>query len=423
MNAHDTVRRAAMLAVGVLAGTTLFATAAQAAPVSGPGGLTITPAAGSTTANPIGSSFASANACPEDFRALAQVSLLSDSGAFVPLTNSVFDVADTKLSGPLGVGDSLATAMANYVDGALPSGDYEFALLCYNGDFDFRVGASAPVHVNLEDKTWNVVEGGGETGAVATTTTLTADPTNAKAGDDVTLTATVGGEGAAGSVEYFDGGNSLGTVAVSGGTATKTVDTLSAGDHSLTAKFEPTDPDAFKESTSDAVTVKVTAEDGSSTGGQQINVTVPSIGGGNGSLTMEVGSDPVTLDQVAEGQLSFKGDLSEITVTDERDQLAGWHVDGTTSDFTGDNGTIAAKQLGWAPKVVEQNEKADVVKGADVTPAAPGLANAATLASAAAGKGAGSATLGGTLDLEVPAEAAAGSYSADLTVTLMGSPS
>jgi hypothetical protein len=415
-----TTRAVCLAAAGILGSTTLFATAAQAAVGDGPGGLTLTPTSGTTHDDPI-ANFTAANACPADHRNQGAVGFLSEDEfpVLVGLTSN-FTPTATPPSGRLDEGTGLADVMAA---NGLSSGDYQIAVVCFTPTFDTVVPDNVWIHVDLEGGTWNVITGPSNPGTVTTTTTLAANPTTVAAGDPVALTATVSGAGAAGSVEFFDGATSLGTATVSGGTATKSVDTLAAGTHSVTAKFTPTDPNAFTSSTSDAVTVTVNGGDtgggGNQSGGQQINVTVPGSNGG-GDLTLDVAPTPVTLAQQGD-TLSFKGDLSPITVTDGRSDLAGWHVDGKTSDFTSGGNSIDGKQLGWAPAVTAQNPAGDVVKGADVAAGNPGLKAGATLASAAAGKGAGASTLGGSLDLEVPDATSAGAYSATLTVTLMGS--
>jgi hypothetical protein len=99
--------------------------------------------------------------------------------------------------------------------------------------------------------------------ATATTTVLGVSPASPYTfGQAVTLTATVTPPTAAGSVTFLDGSTPIGApVPVSGGTATKTVTTLAAGAHSLTAQFIPTDSSAFGASTSTPATnVTVNAE-------------------------------------------------------------------------------------------------------------------------------------------------------------------
>ena len=87
--------------------------------------------------------------------------------------------------------------------------------------------------------------------AQATTTTLAASPTGHQTpGGTVALTATVTPNSAAGSVDFKDGTTDLGSMPVSGGTATLSTSTLSTGQHSLTGTFTPTNSSAFSPSTS-----------------------------------------------------------------------------------------------------------------------------------------------------------------------------
>jgi hypothetical protein len=79
-------------------------------------------------------------------------------------------------------------------------------------------------------------------GKGGTTTTLAASPTSVLQGQTVTLTATVAGVSPAvgtptGSVTFRDGATTLGTVALSGTTATLAVSTLAPGTRTLTASY------------------------------------------------------------------------------------------------------------------------------------------------------------------------------------------
>jgi hypothetical protein len=80
---------------------------------------------------------------------------------------------------------------------------------------------------------------------------------------------------------------------------------------------------------------------------------------------------------------------------------------------------IDGNDLGWSPKIATANAANDVTAGGQVAPSSPGLKTAAPLAGAAAAHGAGTTVLGADLDLQVPVDTAAGSYSATLTVTLL----
>ena len=91
----------------------------------------------------------------------------------------------------------------------------------------------------------------------ATTTTLSASPNGAaEAGADVTLTATID-PATPGSVEFFDGAASLGSLAAASGSAQLTTSSLTAGDHALTAVFTPADA-AYTGSSSETVAYRVT---------------------------------------------------------------------------------------------------------------------------------------------------------------------
>ncbi|GAB2467350.1 hypothetical protein GCM10027029_32190 [Conyzicola lurida] len=94
--------------------------------------------------------------------------------------------------------------------------------------------------------------------ATATTTTLVA-PATATVGTAVTLSATVAPTAAAGSIEFFDGTTSLGTVPVASGAASISAPFTVAGTSSVTAVFTPTDAAAYAASTSTAATTVVSA--------------------------------------------------------------------------------------------------------------------------------------------------------------------
>ncbi len=72
---------------------------------------------------------------------------------------------------------------------------------------------------------------------VGTTTTLTSSPNPSNNGQNVTFTATVSPSTATGSVQFFDGGTSLGTQTLSSGKATLSTSTLTVGTHSITATY------------------------------------------------------------------------------------------------------------------------------------------------------------------------------------------
>lgn len=114
------------------------------------------------------------------------------------------------------------------------------------------------------DGSWTVDDSASTTpppaNPASTTTALTASKSNGSTTDSVTLTATVSPADAAGTVQFADGSAKIGQpVEVSNGKATTTVSSWTAGAHSLTAAFTPTDSTAFAASTSSAVTFTATA--------------------------------------------------------------------------------------------------------------------------------------------------------------------
>jgi hypothetical protein len=112
-----------------------------------------------------------------------------------------------------------------------------------------------------------VTAGGGGSGATQTSSTVTANPASgATTTTSVTFTATLNPSSAAGTVQFMDGANPLGSaVTVSGGTATSAATTLTATSHAITAVFTPNNASAFTTSTSPVVTYVVAAAGGGST--------------------------------------------------------------------------------------------------------------------------------------------------------------
>jgi hypothetical protein len=94
----------------------------------------------------------------------------------------------------------------------------------------------------------------------ATTTTIAASSPTSTFGQPVTFTATVSPSAATGTVEFFDGVNSLGTADLSGGAASLTTATLAVGTHSITAAYGG--DTNYSGSTSSAVTQTVAGDPG-----------------------------------------------------------------------------------------------------------------------------------------------------------------
>lgn len=96
---------------------------------------------------------------------------------------------------------------------------------------------------------------------VTTTTALQTSASEPKAGDPVTLTATVGPATAKGWVEFLDGETSLGWAAVSDGGAQLETSTLALGAHAIVARFTPEWTNDFTTSSSPPTTVTVVPDD------------------------------------------------------------------------------------------------------------------------------------------------------------------
>jgi hypothetical protein len=138
--------------------------------------------------------------------------------------------------------DDLVTALPNHSTNANYAGVYELRLR--TSAAGTSSGPSYDVaDIKVTGTNWQVVYPANLTD---TATALSASPASgAKAGDAVTLTATVT-PSTAGTVQFLDGASALGSaVTVSAGKAHKTVTLTSARVHSLSAQFTPSDPGAF----------------------------------------------------------------------------------------------------------------------------------------------------------------------------------
>lgn len=110
-----------------------------------------------------------------------------------------------------------------------------------NGGICGKASQSSPTSAQL---TTNTVE-----------TQITVSGTSSAA-NSATLTATVT-DGAQGEVEFYEGETLLGSAIPAAGTATKTVQGLTGGEHTFTAKFVSDNPAAATDATSAPATVKV----------------------------------------------------------------------------------------------------------------------------------------------------------------------
>ena len=154
---------------------------------------------------------------------------------------------------------------------------------------------------------------------------------------------------------------------------------------------------------------------------QTITATVPQPApGGDFTWTIDATDHTVDLGTLSNqgAYLQAVGEIKPVKVTDTRTgQANSWSVAGQLSDFS--NG-LDGKYLGWTPKVVTAG--AGAVAGAAVASGydgGDGLTTSSSLGSAPTGHATGTGTLGADLDLKVPAETAAGTYTATLTLTAL----
>ncbi|GAA0481708.1 hypothetical protein Ade02nite_57230 [Paractinoplanes deccanensis] len=157
-----------------------------------------------------------------------------------------------------------------------------------------------------------------------------------------------------------------------------------------------------------------------------------------GVLALTVAGNAVALQEEGSGLLvrQFTGTLPTVTVTDTRtlEEIpdgSAWAVLGSVSDFTGPSGqpAITADHLGWKPRLIDGGDTGLVAEGEEVVtvldePTQPGnnvgLVDQELLVSTydSAEVTGGAYTVNADLNLRTPAEVAAGSYHAKLTLSL-----
>ena len=122
---------------------------------------------------------------------------------------------------PLGAA-TLSGGSASISTSTLSVGSHSLTA-AYAGATDFSASTSA-VHTH-------------DVNTATTTTTVATSPNPSAFGESVAITATVSPAAASGSVEFFDGAISLGSAALSGGTATINTAAFATGAHSLTSVY------------------------------------------------------------------------------------------------------------------------------------------------------------------------------------------
>ncbi|MFC7533835.1 hypothetical protein [Actinoplanes sp. GCM10030250] len=157
-----------------------------------------------------------------------------------------------------------------------------------------------------------------------------------------------------------------------------------------------------------------------------------------GVLALTVAAGAVALQENGSDLLvrQFSGTLPTVTVTDTRtlEEIpagSSWAVLGSSSDFTGTTGQapISAGHLGWKPRLLDGGDTGLVSEGEEVVTVLDeetqpgnnvGLVDQELLMSTydSAEVTGGSYTVNAGLNLRTPADVAAGSYRATLTLSL-----
>ena len=421
MRVSTTRRGVALLALTGAAAAAALVAAAPASAVTHvgkqPGQLSFATASGGANDTP---TWTSATVCPAPFNDGGQASIIAQDGTIstlVGITNP--NVKTAPFSGVVDL------PMHQYLDFGLVTAGiwFEWVIQCTDPQLNSDPEQSMWVMWNA-DGSWTSTQTAPSSG-VTTTTSLGASNTSPGNGEQITLTATVTPNNAVGAVEFFDGSTSLGAPVpvAADGTATHTFSSTVPGQHSLTAKFEPTNPDNFAASTSSPVMVTVAG--GQGTAGQEtVNVNIQ-----EGVFTVTVNqtsADLGTAHDNGSGKLEATGSLGTVTVNDARTVSApGWSVSGQMGDFSDGKGhTIDGNSLGWTPSIQTPNAANDVTAGTAVAPGSnPGLKQGSGLANAAATHGLGTSVLTAGLDLQVPTTQNAGAYQGTLTITAIDSAS
>jgi hypothetical protein len=409
------LKRTALLfgATTLVAGASVLGvTQAHAAVGTGLGQISFTPPTG-----PVGTTgitYATTTACPVGNQGSAVVRLIDPVTGGTTNLSPVNNSVASPFSGTLNTTFSTVGLVFPGIVGKTS----EVAVYCFPSAS--AVGTPVAVQdtfvtIDAGNTTYTMTNVGPPT---ATTTTLTASPNPATAGQTVTLTATIAPASATGTVQFSVGTTAIGTPAtVTNGVATTTTTFAAAGTNALSAAYTPATGANFTGS-SGTLSLTVNAAPPNS-GTIPLAVTVPS----TGAFTLTVnGTTAVTL---AVAGSTATAATTPIVVSDTRNTFPGWSVSGQDSTgFTGSGtaagGTISGNQLGWVPTSSTTPLTQGVTLGATVAPATLGLGTtAAVLASvhSGVGNGYGTTTLGANLTLAIPATAPAGPYTSGLSIT------
>ncbi len=153
------------------------------------------------------------------------------------------------------------------------------------------------------------------------------------------------------------------------------------------------------------------AVEGESTVGLEASVPLPS---SSGALSLALPGAGSRVEFAGDAR-SQAAELPEAVVTDTRNEAQaqgkGWTVSGSAEQFVAGNRTFGAQALSWLPRII--GSEAGARAGSAASLEAP-----ATLADADRLTRVGSTTVGAGLELDVPADAKAGRYGSEITLTL-----
>lgn len=415
----------------------------QGKAVNGVAGTGATVTSGDATANPMFAGITVSQGCPAGYR-YSSNTLIWQGGVFkgaisTARTASTTAYGQTGLDGnPIAMDDSyaapatsafVANKALNSIATPLAAGDFEVRVYCFatqSANFVSDKWFSKALTLSADLATWSTPVAPAPKSDTTASLTAASDQSTKK----ITLTATVksGATTAAnfnGNCSFFNSdGTLLETVPVNSGVASSTTGVLAVGTYSYTAKFVGTSDVHYNDS---AVSSSSSATiNGDKSGASTENVVIPVLPGAI-SLSGVASSVNLGTAVVANGMLTASGQLGSITVTDthQSDSLVAWSLTGQTTDFTAGTKSFSGKYLGWTPALVGSTNAGAagvaVVGGTAASAVTSGLKTASVLASvstAAAASGTATTTTGATLNLAVPSNTPAGSYTAVLTLTL-----
>jgi hypothetical protein len=281
------------------------------------------------------------------------------------------------------------------------------------------------------------------------TTTGLAVSQDGTAGDPATLTATVTGPGTtpnnAGTVSFFDGSsttplNATPVTSTTGSYVLTLPTGFTAGPHTITAKFTPTDLTQFEASQATApafitqpAQVGACAVAGSKcTDDQGVEVTVPT-----GTITITTpytAANPLDLGTMGydttTNQFTANGGFQNIVVTDHRSGGAGYTVSALSTALSGPGSTINAENVGLTNVVSTPGTGfVGTIAGSNNPAASPAVAPGDTGSQGlggttthtvftASGNTAGSVTVNGLLTINAPSSTKAGLFTGTITFTV-----